>query len=671
MKFFLLVLLFSVGQAKEYCLIVSSNKSVTAGAKALFYKRLPGGHIKKDGKYYIFVSKRYVKYNEALHTLRKIKKYYKGAFMVPCSQATKKRTLKNIKVEKNKVKKQEKVCKKEYCLIVSSNKSVTAGAKALFYKRLPGGHIKKDGKYYVFVSKHYAKYNEALHTLRKIKKYYKGAFMVPCSQATKKRTVKKLKKFPKKSKPLVYTSKVVKPLKKQLHGSKKIKNKKPIIKEPEILQKYQIPNINKGLKNNKYDILSFKKYLATLFEDNENAAEFFYQKKIDYLLNDIKKDKYGFDIFLNAYARTGSYISTQQTNLPTTQPGRFDESGVGVSMNVNKLLYDGEYKLINNQYDILNKRLANIKALNAKEKLAILGINIYSNLFFSQERLKLFKEIYEKQLIMQKSIQKAYNLGATSTLNYIDSKNDLLNLKKAVLVVTYEHLHNEYILRHSIKSKSEKKYSLLQEQINFAFDSLSDLQKQAIQNSSDVALQSNKLKINQTDFLAQKRRYYPTVNFNSHLGYGAANDALFFKNFNNTGFSSYWELGLSVNIPLYNRGDILLNKEKELNNILRQKNVLSLKTREILIEVERAYHSLQMIKQQQGILQEQETLLYKKIELAVKLYNAGAVPYRDYSDAMKNYLEAKSQVIDLKQQYVKEMFLLATLIGKRDLYGQN
>ncbi len=445
----------------------------------------------------------------------------------------------------------------------------------------------------------------------------------------------------------------------------------PSLDDPRVAQNYQIPNKNKNAVNNIYDILDFKNYLAALFEYNENAKELFYQKKIDYLLNDIQKDKYGFDIFVDAYARTGSYISTQQTNLPTVQPGRFDESGVGAAINANKLLYDGQYTLINKNYDILNKRLANIKALNAKEKLLLFGINIYSNLFISQEKLKLFQEMYNKQAQMQKSIEKAYNLGAASTLNYIDSKNDLLNLKRAILSLTYEHLHNEYILRHSIKAKGEKKYSLMPGKINFAFDSLRNLQKQAIQNSSDIAVESNKLKINQTDLFAQKRRYYPTVNFNSHLGYGVANDALFFKNFNNTGFSSYWELGLRVNIPLYNRGDIILNKEKELHTILLQKNVLSLKTREILTEVERSYHSIQMIQQQQGILQEQITLLHKKVEIAAKLYHAGSVQYRDYSDAVKNYLEYKSQEIDLNERYTKEMFLLAVLIGKRDLYGQN
>ena len=447
---------------------------------------------------------------------------------------------------------------------------------------------------------------------------------------------------------------------------------KPILKEPVLSKRYQILKNEPKKAANDYDNLTFHSYLDALFEFNENAQELFYKKKIDYLLNEIKKDKYGFDVFLNVYARTGSYISTQQTNLPLTkQRGSFDESSVGATINVNKILYDGSYRLTQKTYDILNKRVANIKALNAKEKLLLMGVNIYSNLYLSQEKLKLVEKMYEKQVKMQKSIEKAYNLGATSTLNYIDSKNDLLNLEKQILLLKYSHLHNEYILRHSIKAKGEKKYKLTPEKIKVSYSSLSDLQKQAIQNSSDIALESNKLKINQTNLFVQKRRYYPTLSFNSYLGYGASNDALFFKNLNNKSFSPYWQLALNVKIPLYNRGDIALQKEKEVHSILVQKNTLSLKTREILIEVERSYHSLQMIREEQDILQQQISLLYKKIKITTKLYHAGAAQYRDYSDAVKNYLAYKMQEIDLKERYIKEMFLLATLTGKRELYGTN
>ena len=446
---------------------------------------------------------------------------------------------------------------------------------------------------------------------------------------------------------------------------------RPALNDPKVLHKYQEVKQNKRVVNNLYDILEFKNYRAALFEYNESAKELFYQKKIDYLLNEVQKDKYGFDVFASAFVRTGSYLSAQQTNVPALQAGIFKESSTGVALHANKLLYDGQYTLINKSYDILNKRLAEIKSINAKEKLLLFGVNIYSNLFVSQEKLKLFQRIYDQQKRLQERIKKSYDLGAASTLNYIDAQNDLLNIQKAVISLEYTHLHNEYILRHSIQSQSNKKYTLVAEKINFIFESLLDLQKEAIQNSSDIALESNKLKINKTDFFAQKRRYYPSVNFNSYLGYGTSSNSLFFKNLNNTTPSSSWELSLRVTVPLYNRGDIILNKEKELHSILLQKNILSQKTRSVLIEVERSYHTIKMIQQQKELLTQQVNLSEQKMRIAKKLYLAGAAQYRDYSDAMKSYLQYKSEVIDINEQYTKEMFLLAVLIGKRDLYGEN
>ena len=418
-----------------------------------------------------------------------------------------------------------------------------------------------------------------------------------------------------------------------------------------------------------YDTLNFRSYMDALFEHNENAKDVFYQKKIDYLSNEIQKDKYGFDIFLSAYAKTGSYISTQQTKQkPIQKPQRFHESGTGVVLNINKLLYDGEYWLLQQNYNILNKRVADIKAINTKEKLSLVGVNIYLNLLNSQEKLEIFQNIYKLQQKIYQNIQKRYSLGVVSILDYIDAKNDMLNLERNILLLQYTHLHNEYILRHSIKSKGKNPYKLLPLKINISYDSLTQLQQEAIQNSSDIALISNTLKTSQTNLLKEKRRYYPTITFNSYVGYGAASDTLFFKDFDKLSFAPYGELSLNISIPFYNRGDIILKKERELHTILLQKNLLSQKTREILIEVERSYHLLQTLHNQEKILQQQLHLLEQKRKVVTKLFDAKTISYKKYADTLKTYLDYKIQMIDLHQQSIRENFILAILIGKKDLY---
>ena len=454
-----------------------------------------------------------------------------------------------------------------------------------------------------------------------------------------------------------------------LSGEKNLQTvKKPLLQEPSIASIYQSRESDKFFPSKSYDVLAFTSYLPALFEYNDNAEELFYQKKIDYLQNEIEKDRYNFDIYVDGYAKTGKYISTQQLNIPNIQTGAFEESGIGTALNANKLLYDGKYHFVNHTYDVLNKRLADITAINTKEKLAVLGLSIYSNLYASQEKLRIFKDIYKEQEGMTLRISKGYDEGKNSALDNIDAYNGLLSLKRVILNQKYIHVHNENILKHSIKSKGEKPYKLFPEKINFELASLMDLQKQAIKGSSDIALESNRLKINQTEYLIEKRRYYPVVRFQSHIGYGTAQDSLYFKDFNSEGFSSYWEAGLTFQIPIYNRKDIILNKEKALNRVLKQKSTLSAKSREILLAVEDSYNSLQKYKYQKDILEQQVTLSSKKIIIAKEEYLIGKAEYRDYSNALTSYLNYCLQLVELEEDYTKEMYILGILTGKKELY---
>jgi len=528
----------------------------------------------------------------------------------------------------------------EFCIIASSAPKLDLKEKEKFLKQYPSGVVEKQKKYYVFKLASYKKYKEIQKELLHVQKSYKHAFIINCQREFS---------------PKVETEDI------QVLA-------RPLLNEPKTAPIYQSQESEKFFPSKSYDPLEFTTYLSALFEYNDNAEELFYQKKIDYLLNEIQKDRYNFDIYVDGYARTGQYISTQQLNIPNVQTGAFKESGVGVALNANKLLYDGQYSLINHTYDILNKRLADITALNAKEKLAILGLSIYSNLYTSQEKLRIYEEIYEKQKSMTLIISKGYNEGKNSSLDNIDAQNGLFSLERVLLNQKYIHVHNENILKHSIKSKGEKPYKLFQEKINFHLASLVDLQKQAIQNSSDIALESNKLKINQTDFIAQTRRYYPTVNFQSHLGYGTANDALYFENLNTSGMSTYWEAGLTFQIPIYNRKDIILNKDKELNAILKQKSVLSAKSREVLLAIEYSYNSIQRFQEQKEILEKQVALASKKIIIAKEEYFIGTAQYRDYSNALTSYLNYTLQLLDLEESYTKEMFILGILTGKKELY---
>jgi hypothetical protein len=580
----------------------------------------------------------------------------------------------------------------ESCILVFSTKVVYPTDKKFFISKFPNGIIKKYDKYYEFKLNSFESYQKASQELKIIKKYYKDAFIINCEKKVKEKSVVIVKspiirevsnkKYNKNIIKSISTiskiknNKINPPIKlkeisldsKKYHTlliPEKISkaNNKPEIEEPKVLKPYEIPKLRKIDKNQIYDTLSFKKYIKTLFEFNDNANEIFYQRRIDYILSEINKDRYNFDVYLQGYLRTGSSISAQSGNAPNVNG---DYTGAGIALNANKILYDGGYKLINHTYDILYKRLADIKALNAKDRLVIIGTSIYINLYVSQEEIDVFNKIYKKQEIITNFVKEGYRKGKNSVLDYIDSKNDLLNLKRNLINLKSQYLHNDYILRHSTKSKSKKQFKLYMQKIDLNLDSFALLQKEAIANSGDIARESNNLKIAQTDLLFQKRRYLPEVDFDSYIGYGLSTNKVF--DLSNPGKGAYWELGLNFKLPIYKRKDIRLNIEKERYRILKQKAIFSQKQRDVLIQVDKSYKNLMRIKKEKEILNEQLRLMSKKLKIAKERYMVGISAYRDYADTFKNYLAYKVELLKIEHKYNQEMSLLSIFVGKRDFY---
>ena len=577
---------------------------------------------------------------------------------------------------------------KDYCIIAFSSPALKLSDKELFMHRYPhSGSIEKFKNIYEY--KIYTKkdFTQTKKILKKVHTKYHDAFIINC----KPRKVEKIDiAVPKKNSNKIEKTEVKiihrTPVKK--HEEKKdavvlkertLKSKNhlavdaskvsqfsnvPTLNEPKILNEYEIPKSYKSDKVQFYDNLTYQRYMDALFEHNNKVDEIFYQQKIDSLLVAIKKDTYNFDIYTDGYINTGTSIPAQGG---VNVNGGY--SGAGVAIHADKLLWNGGYDLINNTYDILNNRLSQITEINAKEKLAVLGTAIYSSLYASQEELKVAKELYKKQQTINSIIKNGSKSGAIPLIASIDSKNDLLELKKTIMRLEQVQQHNDYILRHSIKSKSVKPYKLAAPKIDLNMNSLTEIEKQALANSSDVAIESNKLKLRKADLLFQKRRFYPEFKFNSFLGYGMGTVNTF--DLSNPGAGVYWGLGLQFKMPIYNRNDIRLNEEKEKFAIMKQKSIFSAKQREVLIQVDNYYGDIKRINKQSEILHEQYELMERKLLISKEQFINGVTQYREYSDARKNYLNYIQQYMQAQQQYIQSLSILSTIIGRKEFYEQN
>ena len=703
LKFF--VIFFSIltlSSAKEYCIIAFSSSVYKSSDKVLFLRRYPEtGTTERYKNIYEYKISPHQSYSDTKATLKKVRKRYKSAYIINCD-SQKSSTV--VAVKKN-----------GYCIKAFSSSVYKASDKALFLRRYPKTGITQRYKnHYEYIISLHQSYRDTKATLKKVRKHYKSAYIINCD-SQKSANVTKIKKndnkqkthkekvatkrmvSPSSAKAVVIEQKkkkVVIPLKNtkvitsdvstakekiplKNHGilakkhlsvdaSKVVDtHKTPELNEPKILEPFEIPKDYKNDKVQIYDNLTYKRYMDALFSHNDKVDESFYQKKIDSLLVDIRKDVYNVDVYLDGYLRTGRSVPAQGGGVNVNG----DYTGSGVAIHADKLLWDGEYNLLNNTYDVLNNRLAQIKEISAKEKLAILGTSIYSSLYTSQEKLIANQKIYEKQLKVNQNIHNSYKNGKISSLVYLDSKNDLLQMKKRIMRLEQEQQHNDYVLRHSIESKSTKIYKLSAPKIELDMDSLSSLEKQALHSSSDVAIESNKLKLKKADLLFQKRRYYPEIRFNSHLGYGVGNLKIF--DLNHAGTGEYWELGLQFKMPLYNRNDIRLNEKKELYEVMKQKSVFSQKQRETLVLVDNYYRNIDKIIKMRDIVQEQYDLMSQKLVIAREQFLSGVARYRDYSDANRDYLNFTNQNMNIEEQYLQNLAILSILIGQREFYEKN
>jgi len=421
------------------------------------------------------------------------------------------------------------------------------------------------------------------------------------------------------------------------------------LNEPKVLEKYEIPHKYKNIVEQKYDVLGFDKYIKTLCLVNKENLD--YQEKSDYLASDIREDKYNIDVYADGYLRTGETIAADKINNI-----RYTEKGAYIHLD--KLLFDRDY-FLSDRYKILYKRLANIRKLTAKNRLLISGVLTYTTLYFSTQNLTVLKNSLKTQEKIFEFTKDGLKKGKNSRLDFILAKSDLLKIKNSIVLETKKYLQSEYILKHSINSHSPKPFLVQPFRVDLKVNSLNELQKQIINQNSEIAMESNILKTKKIDLLSQEKRFIPQINYYSYFGYAGAKPRTF--SFPSTS-SENWEIGLTFLIPLYHRNDITLKVEKAKYDIVLQKHKLQQKIKDTLIKGTNLFNEIKSLNSQIEIAFLQLDLSKEKLEIYKNKFLIGMISYSKYSKVLNEYLNNMKKLQTLKQQKTIDIALLNILV---------
>ncbi|NPA03353.1 MAG: TolC family protein [Epsilonproteobacteria bacterium] len=513
-----------------------------------------------------------------------------------------------------------------WCIYHSLQQKIHSDEDKVFLKNFPKGSITKVNGLYRFKSGPYETKEEAIEWLNKAKEFNSDAYMKRCKKKLKKtqapRPLPKLKTLiPKKT-----------------------------------VKKTSLPIHN----NNNYTLLDFYTYMEKLFKSDYGLKESNYKEILTKVEALLENSRYDWNIFGNALTRYSKFINY---DLGTNK-----ELAVDLGIGANKRVFDPGM-LVKERLLELKKRLGKLEGLSAKDKLSLYGVSIYTQALFNQKVKELYEEIYLAQKGFFEIVKERNRAGLASKVDLIDAKNDLLELKKTVLLKMYEYLYFDFLLRNSANITDPKPLKLKEFKIKSDGGELIKIFNQILHDNLLIQQERTLFSIKKASLEQYKKSYLPIVDFSSSLYYEYKKDFGLDPAKSTNGLN--YQAMLNLKFPIYsaeNRGYLL---EKAKLETLMQKYKLLNTIKETSSQAFKYLNEIERLKKHLLITKEQVSLMKEKLELVKKRYINGLSNYRQYSDAIRNYLTLLEEKKQIETSLIQNEATLEVLKGKRVFYGKD
>lgn len=320
-------------------------------------------------------------------------------------------------------------------------------------------------------------------------------------------------------------------------------------------------------------------------------------------------------------------------------------------INSNLTLFQGNQ--INNQIK-QSKLLINQNSLyveESKNNITLSVLEAYLQALYSREDIFVHKNnlmVSEKEVarakarldageVAMKDYTDALSQEATNKYNVISAKNNyaqqILTLKQLLELGPMEVI--------SIKP-IDYNYDVI-----FLVSSKIDIYEKALINLPEVNASKLNIEINKKDLDIAKGAYLPTLSLTGSMGSGNTSiDSTKFTDQFDINFNQ--KLGLSLNIPIFNRYQTKAQVQNAKINIEKAQLQLSATEKEIYRKVEIAWQNCMSSQEQVLVAEASQKAASESYKLAQKKYELGALSTTDlvvsqntYTNAKQNYLQAK------------------------------
>lgn len=341
---------------------------------------------------------------------------------------------------------------------------------------------------------------------------------------------------------------------------------------------------------------------------------------------------YSIDPITSNYVNQDIFSTSTSLNTSITL---FQGSQLNNQIDQNALLLDQSALFIEEAKNNITLSLteAYLQALYYKEAIAV----AQNTLAGSQQESKIAKSRYDAGAIAKKDYSDALSQEASNNYELIQAQNSY----EAQLL----------LLRQLLELEPETNFDIVDPDIDYNGSTLLldkvDVYHNALNTLPEIAASKLDIDISEKDLEIAKGAYLPTLSLTGSLGsgYTSIQDMSFTDQFD---INFNQRLGLSLSVPIFNRGQTKANVQNAKINIEKANIALRTQEKELYNKVETAWRNARSSQEQLLAAEAARNAAKDSYELAQKQYEVGAINTTDlvltqntYSNAEQNYIQAK------------------------------
>ncbi|WP_167596167.1 TolC family protein [Leeuwenhoekiella sp. ZYFB001] len=341
---------------------------------------------------------------------------------------------------------------------------------------------------------------------------------------------------------------------------------------------------------------------------------------------------YSIDPITSNYVNQDIFSTSTSLNTSITL---FQGSQLNNQIDQNALLLDQSALFIEEAKNNITLSLteAYLQALYYKEAIAV----AQNTLAGSQQESKIAKSRYDAGAIAKKDYSDALSQEASNNYKLIQAQNSY----EAQLL----------LLRQLLELEPETNFDIVDPDIDYNGSTLLldkvDVYHNALNTLPEIAASKLDIDISEKDLEIAKGAYLPTLSLTGSLGsgYTSIQDMSFTDQFD---INFNQRLGLSLSVPIFNRGQTKANVQNAKINIEKANIALRTQEKELYNKVETAWRNARSSQEQLLAAEAARNAAKDSYELAQKQYEVGAINTTDlvltqntYSNAEQNYIQAK------------------------------